>query len=177
MDNISHVCVGHFLSHTHHDGRFFPTTYLGPYGIKLNLEKIAFQHPMKCKSRNMIWENDSLPWESAKEGQDGRHPHVDGWVWMMRKKLESYLQIYDTGQQEAWLRWLLLKEFGHHLLSKGMWQDTCIMGQQGVWTHCVDITFFMSITMFSLHDFDDGSIRRQKNILLLPHTSIIQIMQ
>ena len=46
MDNISHVCVGHSLSHTHHDGRFFPTTYLDPYGIKFILEKIAFQHPM-----------------------------------------------------------------------------------------------------------------------------------
>ena len=54
MDNISHVCVGHFLSHTHHDGRFFPTTYLDPYGVKLILEKIAFQHPMECKSRNLI---------------------------------------------------------------------------------------------------------------------------
>ena len=128
MDNISHVCVGHSLSHTHHDGRFFPTTYLGPYGIKLILEKISFQHPMKCKSRNMIWENEIIPWESVKEEQYGRHPHVDGWVWMMSKELEIYLQIYDTGKQEAWLCWLLLKEFGHHPLSKGMWQDTCIMG-------------------------------------------------
>ena len=85
---------------------------------------------------------------------------MDGWVWVMSKNLESYLQIYDTGQQEAWLRWLLLKEFGHHPLSKGMWQDTYIMGQQRVWTHCVVITFFMSITMFSLHDLDDGSMRR-----------------
>ena len=59
-------------------------------------------------------------------------PPVDEWMWMVSKKLESYLQIYDIGQQEAWLRWLLLKEFGHHPLSKGMWrkdvwQDTCII--------------------------------------------------
>ena len=27
MDNISHACDGHPLSHTHHDGRFLPTTY------------------------------------------------------------------------------------------------------------------------------------------------------
>ena len=35
----------------------------------------------------------------------------------------SHLHIYDTGQQEAWLRWLLLKEFDHHMtypLPKGM---------------------------------------------------------
>ena len=37
MDNISHDCVGHFLSHAHHDGRFFPTTYLGPHRVKLIL--------------------------------------------------------------------------------------------------------------------------------------------
>ena len=65
------------------------------------------------------------------------------------------------------MRWLLLKEFRRHSLSKGMWQDTCIMEQQGVWTHCVDIIFFMSITMFSLHDLDDGSIERHQKILLL----------
>ena len=41
------------------------------------------------------------------------------------------------------------------------------MGQQGVGTHCVDIKFFMSNTMLSLHDLDDGSMRRQQNILLL----------
>ena len=57
MDNISHVCVGHFLSPTHHDGRFLPTTYLDPYGVKLILEKISFQIPMKCKDKNLIWED------------------------------------------------------------------------------------------------------------------------
>ena len=50
MDNISHVCVGYFLmSPTHHDGRFLPTTYLGPYGINLVIEENAFQYLMKCK--------------------------------------------------------------------------------------------------------------------------------
>ena len=47
MDKISHNFIGHLLSHTHHDGMFFPTTYLGPYGIKLILGKIAFKNPMK----------------------------------------------------------------------------------------------------------------------------------
>ena len=52
MENISHACVGHSLSPKNHDGRFFPTTYLGPYGIKLILGKSAFQYPMKCKVKN-----------------------------------------------------------------------------------------------------------------------------
>ena len=76
------------------------------------------------------------------------------------------MQIYDTGQQEAWLRWLLLKEFGHHLayiLSKGMrmemWQDAGIMEQQIVWVHSDDVTF-MSFTMSSLHILYDESMRR-----------------
>ena len=85
----------------------------------------------------------------------------------MRKRLESHLQIFDTGQQEARLHWILLKEFGHHPVSKGMWQDTCIIGQEGVWKHCVDMTFFISITMFSLHDLYDGGMRRQQKLLFL----------
>ena len=54
MDNISHVCVGHSRSHAHHDGRFFPTTYLGPYRVSLILENNAFQNPMKCKDRDLV---------------------------------------------------------------------------------------------------------------------------
>ena len=89
---------------------------------------------------------------------------------MERKKLVRYLQIYDTGQQEAWLRWLLLKYFGHletYPLSKGMreegvWQDTCIIGKQGVWMTYDDI-----IIIFSPHDLYDGGMRRQQKILLL----------
>ena len=65
----------------------------------------------------------------------GRHPNVDEWVWMVSKRLVSHLHIYDTGQQEAWLCWILLKEFGHHVIypsPKGMlveetWKDTCII--------------------------------------------------
>ena len=70
------------------------------------------------------------------------------------------------------MRWILLKEFGHHPLSTGMWgkdvwQDACIIGQQGVWTRCVDIEFFISITMFTLHDLYYGGMGRQQNLLLL----------
>ena len=54
-----------------------------------DLQGVSFQHPMKCNRKNMIWEDGSLPWESAKEEHDGRHLYVDGWVWMMTKKLES----------------------------------------------------------------------------------------
>ena len=114
MDNISHACVGHPLSHTHHDWRFFPTTYLGLDRVSLILEKNAFQHPMKCKDKNFIWEHGSPHGRSTKMKRRGRHPQLIELMWLMRKQMGGYLQIYDTGQQEAWLRWLLLKEFGHH---------------------------------------------------------------
>ena len=124
----------------------FPT-YLDPYGFNLvigkgyslvYLQEIAFQHPMKCKGRNLIWEGGSLHWRSTKMEHGQRHPHLDEWVWMVSKRLVSHLHIYDTGQQEAWLHWLLLKEFGQHVTypsSKGMlveetWQGTCIIWQQ-----------------------------------------------
>ena len=99
-------------------------------------------------------------------------PKVIEWMWMMSKNLERYLQIYDTGKLEAWLCWLLLKEFGRHPLSKGMWvkkvwKDACIIRKQGVWKHCVDMNFFISITMFSPHDLYDGGMGRQQNIFLL----------
>ena len=85
------------------------------------------------------------------------------------------IHIYDTGQQEAWLCWPLLKDFGHHVTypsSKGMlveetWHGTCIIWQQGVWVHYVDIEFFISIIMFSPHDLYDGGVRRQHEILLI----------
>ena len=110
MDNISHVCVGYFLmSPTPYDGRFFPTTYLDPYGINLVIEEIAFQYPMKCKDRNMIWEDGILHWRNATFGHDDRHSPWVGWVMLMSKRLRNHLQIYDTRQQDANLRWLLLK--------------------------------------------------------------------
>ena len=97
MDKISHVCVGYLLMiPTHHDGRFFPTTYLDHYGINLVIKEIAFQCPMKFKDKNMIWEDASLHGKGTKIDHDERHPHLDEWVWMEIKKLVSYLQIYDT---------------------------------------------------------------------------------
>ena len=161
-----------------------PSAHLDPYGFKMiisvryflgYLQGVAFQHPMECKKKNLIWEKGSLLWKGTKVDHDGRHPHWDEWGWMESKKLVRYLQIYDTRQQEAWLRWLLLKEFGHHVtypLSKGMWvkevwQDTCIIGQQGVWMHCVDMTSFISIIIYSPHDVYDGGVRRQQKLLLL----------
>ena len=95
MDKISHVCVEHFLSPTHHDGRFFPTTYLDPYEINLIIE-VAFQYPMKCKDINLIWEDGSLHGKGTKIESEERHPQMDEWMCMESKKLVSYLQIYDT---------------------------------------------------------------------------------
>ena len=91
MDKISHDCVGHSLSHAYHDGRFLPTTYLGPHRVKLILEEIAFQDPMKCK--NLIWDDGSPHGRSTKMKGGRRHPQFVEWMWMVIKKLVSYLQI------------------------------------------------------------------------------------
>ena len=67
---------------------------------------------------------------------DRRHPHLDEWVWMVSKGLVSHLQIYDIGRQEAWLRWLLLKEFGHHVtypISKGVLWFGALHGTHMTW--------------------------------------------
>ena len=137
MDDISHACAGHSLSHTHHDGRFLPTTYLILDRVSLILEKFIIQIPTKCKIRNLIWE-DGSPHGRSTRMRRRRHPQVIEWMGMMSKELGGYLQIYDTRQQEAWLRWLLLKEFGHHLantlpksrrLGKRR-MDTCIIKQR-----------------------------------------------
>ena len=90
------------------------------------------------------------------------------WMGMMSKKLGGYLQIGDTRQQEAWLRWLLLKEFGHHLensLPKSRrtgkrWLDTCIIEQHRVWMYGVDM-LPISFIMSSSHELYDGSMGRQ----------------
>ena len=101
MDNISHACVGHPLSHTHHDGRFLPTTYLILDRVSLILEKFILQNPMQCKIRNLIWE-DGSPHGRSDRMRRRRHPQAIEWMGMMSKELGGYLQIYDTRQQEAW---------------------------------------------------------------------------
>ena len=86
------------------------------------------------------------------------------------KILISLLQVYDTGHQEAMLRWLLLREFGQPMTChfpwgekrKEDWQDTFIMGQQGVWMHYDDM-----VILFSLHKLYDGGMVRQQSHLLL----------
>ena len=92
--DLSHDCVGNLLSHAHHDGRFFPTTYLDPHRVKLILGKIAFQDPMRC--RNLIWDDGSPHGRSTKMNDGRRHPQLVEWMWMERKNMERYLQIYDT---------------------------------------------------------------------------------
>ena len=80
--------------------------------------------------------------------------------------------MYDTGQQDATLRWLLLKEVGQHMTyrtSMGMWlvrtwHHTSIIWQQGFWLQWGDVTIFMSIIMFSLQGLYDGGVRRQQEL-------------
>ena len=85
-----------------------PSAPLDPYGFKMiigdrsslgGLQGVAFQHPMECKEKNLIWEDGNLLWRSTKMENGRRHPLVDKWMWIERKKLERYLKIYDTGQQ------------------------------------------------------------------------------
>ena len=118
---------------------------LDPYGFNMvmdersslgDLQRVAFQNSMKCKERDLVWEDGSHHGRITKRNNGRRHPQLIEWMWMRRKRLVSHLQIYDTRQQEAWLRWLLLKEFGHHLAypftkRRGMekrWQDASIIG-------------------------------------------------
>ena len=124
------------MSPTHHDGRFFHTNYLDPYGINLVIEEVSFQYPMKCKDKNLIWEDGILHWRNATFGHDDRHSPWVGWVMLMRKRLGKHLHIYDTRQQEEILRLLLLKEFGHpmtHSISKSMWMDGIWYGTYITW--------------------------------------------
>ena len=98
MDNIFDAYVGHPLSHTHNDGRFFPTTYLILDRVSLILEKRTFQNPMKCKDKNLIWEDGIPHGRSTRMRRRRRHPQVSEWMWMMSKELGSYLHIYETRQ-------------------------------------------------------------------------------
>ena len=71
-------------------------------------------------------------------------------MWMGSKSLLNHLKVYETGQQEAMLRWLLLREFVQAMTCpfpwgekrKEDWQDTFIMGQQGVWMHYDGMVIF-----------------------------------
>ena len=94
MDKISHDCVGNSFDHAHHDGNFFPTTYLDPHGVKLILGKISFQGHMKF--RNLICDDGSPHGRSTKMKSGRNHPQLVEWIWMGSKEQVSYLQIYDT---------------------------------------------------------------------------------
>ena len=85
MDNISHACVGHSLSHTHHDGMFFPTIYLGLDRVSLILEKIKFQNPLKYKDKNLIWE-DGSPHERSTKGNKRKKSSIIDWVDVVDKQ-------------------------------------------------------------------------------------------
>ena len=79
-------------------GGFFLTIYLGLDRVSLNLEKIAFQNPMKCKDRSLIWEDGSPHGRSTKVKRRRNNPQEVEWMWFMSKGLGGCLQIYDTGQ-------------------------------------------------------------------------------
>ena len=57
------------------------------------------------------------------------------WMWMESKKLESYLQIYDTGQQEILLLGMFLREQGkissHNFHDVAGVEDGTIIVQRG----------------------------------------------
>ena len=62
-----------------------------------DLQEISFQHPMKCKDKNLIWEDGVLHWRNSTFGHDDRYSPWVGWVILTRKILESHLHIYDIG--------------------------------------------------------------------------------
>lgn len=73
-----------------------PSAHLYSYGFKMifgeryslgGLQGVEFQHPMKCKKKNLIWEDGNLLWRSTKVEIGRRHPSVVKWMWMEIKKL------------------------------------------------------------------------------------------
>ena len=65
------------------------SAYLDPYGFNMvidevsslgYLQEIAFKYPMKCKGRNMIWEDGFLHWRNTKMEHGQCHPHLGEWV-------------------------------------------------------------------------------------------------
>ena len=122
----------------------------------------------------MDWEKGIPHEKSTKWKRRKIHPQVVEWMWLMCKEMGGYLKIYDIGQQEAWLCWLLLKEFGHHLehsFSRRMgleerWQDVCIMGKKRAGIHGADMAY-LSVMLPSSHELHDVSMRRQQALGLL----------
>lgn len=110
----------------------------------------------------IIWQ-ELLHWLDIEMVHDmSHHPQLDGWMEIMRKWMESYLQIYETGYQEAWLRWLLFGEYGYHpKFQIGMFhalQSTKVMQQQEEWLCSLllreygqDISFYISIGVSLFH--------------------------
>ena len=107
MDDISHYYDRSFLMSTSHlREEIFPIAYFDPYGFNLvidewssfgDLQEVVLQHPMKCTDSNQIWEDGILHWRNTNFEHDSRHSPLVGWVMLMRKRLGSHFQIYDTG--------------------------------------------------------------------------------
>ena len=88
------------------------SSHLDPCGFNIvmgersslgGLQRASFQTFKKCKGRDLVWEKGSPHERSTKGKERRRHPQVIEWMWLMRKELGSYLQIYDIGQQETWI--------------------------------------------------------------------------
>ena len=77
-----------------------------------DLQGDAFQHFMRGKEKKLFVEDGRSHWRNTKMQNDEKLPEGVEWMWMGGKRLVNHLQVYDTGQQEAMLRWLLLREFG-----------------------------------------------------------------
>jgi len=77
-----------------------PPSHLDPHGSNIvmdersslrDLQGPAFQTPMKCKERALVWEDGSPHGSSTKRGRRRRHPQGAKWVQMKRKRLISHL--------------------------------------------------------------------------------------
>ena len=57
--------------------------------------------------------------------------------------------------------------FSKGMWVEGAWQDTCIIGQKGVWMHYDDMKLFIPCIISSPHVLYDGGMRRQQKLFLL----------
>ena len=88
---------------SHLDEKPLPSAYLDPYGFNMvidewfslgDLQEIAFQHPMKCKDRNLKWEDGILHWRGTKMEHDQRHPHFDESIRM--SIVQAYEEVFPS---------------------------------------------------------------------------------
>ena len=70
---------------------------------------------MECKVLHQFGEDGILQREDTMIMKHiTHHPSWGEWVRMISKGLHDHLKIYDMDQQEAWICWFLLGEFGYY---------------------------------------------------------------